>query len=308
MNNTDTYNSVRSKINILTYWMLPRGVEVKIRSQLRRFLDLELQKKIYSNIKLKNIQKNQECFILGTGPSIKKQDLSKLNGRLCISVGEFYLHPEIKYINPIFHVQAANHAPYKFDEIYSIFDKYNELLPHSTELVFGHTRYKYSYYAALKNYNGTLLNKIHFINYIGSVQLSKEIYDNSKYWDISKTPFVCRTVVFMAIQLAVYLGCNKIYLLGCDHDYILRCFNNKSFSDHHFYNDQKSSYSTVSDYLSEFSLANWFEEYHYRWLQYDLMRRYLSSMGVDIINATEGGILDVFPQVILSDVIAKVIY
>ena len=118
-------------------------------------------------------------------------------------------------------------------------------------------------------------------------------------WDITKPLFDINTVVFSAIQVALYMGVKEIYLIGCDHDYLQDI---KRVTNHHFYPEEAG----ISDRenLSAFDSEKWFGEYYYRWMRYRLMREYASRKGCTIFNATKGGMLDVFPRVDLQSVIA----
>ena len=60
---------------------------------------------------LKDSFKGKECFILGCGPSIKKQDLKVLAGKLSISISNFFVHPDFNIIKPEFHLFPQRHRP-----------------------------------------------------------------------------------------------------------------------------------------------------------------------------------------------------
>ena len=114
-------------------------------------------------------------------------------------------------------------------------------------------------------------------------------------WDITGRPFLARTVIYGAIQLAAYLGCTQIYLLGCDHDYLA----DVKRTENHFYQESKGN-PDDRQHLEAFTTERWFQEYHRRWHDYRLMRTVLEKRGVQIINATDGGMLDVFPRASLN--------
>jgi hypothetical protein len=114
-------------------------------------------------------------------------------------------------------------------------------------------------------------------------------YTDPALWDITQYPFEPRTVLYCAIQLAAYMGFNKIYLLGCDHDYLA---DFKRVTDHHFYKEEDGT--SDKEILSAFSTERWFEEYYTRWRDYRLMKTYLLNRGVTVYNATPGSYLDIF--------------
>ena len=58
------------------------------------------KKKILQKNKiLKNIAKGKVGFLLATGPSINKQDLTKLEKYDCFSLSSFFLHKDLSIIN-----------------------------------------------------------------------------------------------------------------------------------------------------------------------------------------------------------------
>ena len=63
------------------------------------------EKKILArNIELKDIYKDQRCFILGNGPSIKNMDLSELADEKVFTVNQFTKSKVYKDIKPTFHL------------------------------------------------------------------------------------------------------------------------------------------------------------------------------------------------------------
>ncbi len=238
----------------------------------------------------------KRCFILATGPSIKNQDLKVLEGELCIAVSMFHLHPDIELINPIWHVLAPPHPPFKFDAVDKIFSTAVKSYQNSNEVNFllGTTDYEFSYYNYLNAKEGEFLKvfreHIYFADYRKAKLLTEQNFSDENIWDIRESPFVIRTVIYSAIQLAYFLGFKEIVLLGCDHDYLLD-FNR--VEDHHFYDEQKGF--SDKEHLHSFSKEKWFLEYYSRWRDYRLMRDFLDSQGVNVINASKKTMLDVFP-------------
>ena len=57
------------------------------------------KKILQKNKILKNIAKGKVGFLLATGPSINKQDLTKLEKYDCFSLSSFFLHKDLSIIN-----------------------------------------------------------------------------------------------------------------------------------------------------------------------------------------------------------------
>lgn len=255
----------------------------------------------YSNSQFKNKHKGERVFILASGPSIQTQDLKPLNKENCIAVSHFHLHKDIQIINPRYHILAPQHAPFNFDDSSKYFKDFKKAYnKENTHIFLGITNYKYNYLELLKTHPELILPDINYIDYSKSAQLDEDNVYDDLIWDISKNPFGLRTVIYGAIQLAAYMGFKEIYLLGCDHDYL----NDISrTTNHHFYEEEKG----ISDknHLEQFTRERWFLEYYMRWKQYRLMKEYAETKGFKIYNATNGGMLDVFERVELTNLLNK---
>ncbi len=280
----------------VVYWFLPPGVENVLKNGVDIILSTGRGKErpslsLRTNVLLRDKHKGERCFILATGPSIKDQDLSGLEGELCIAVSHFFLHKSIDKISPRYHVLAPYHPPFTFEELKKVFSGFEQSYSDEVTYVFGHRPYEFSIYNFLQKYPEYAKEKSYFIDYSKSNPLVEDNYMLPSTWDLEKSPFEIRTVIYSAIQLATYMGCKEICLLGCDHDYL---YDTKRVTNHHFYPEKEG----VSDmeHLSSFSTERWFEEYYFRWKQYRLMGEYLRSIGCEIYNSTEGGMLDVFPR------------
>ena len=292
----------------VSFWTIPPGIENIIKNQIA-----EIKSKKYNNIfdskkeksrttLFHNIHKGARCFILATGPSIKTQDLKLLKDEICISVSQFMLHPDIKIINPLYHIEAPTHPPLDFSYVKTSFDGYKNNYAGRVNYFFGYYPYDYSIINFFYHHKEYYNTNIHFIDYTKSRFLDDKNYNNKTVWDITRSPFLARTVIYIAIQVAFYMGFREIYLLGCDHDYLMNLTRNTDF---HFYRDGESNTGKMdSKHYNSFSTEWWFLQYYYRWKEFRLMRDYLESRGCRIFNATNGGMLDVFPRVNYEDVIS----
>ena len=280
----------------LSKWIIPQGFVELIRSRnISKFDNFQLPE-AEKNIALKDIHTGKRCFILATGPSVKDQDLAWLNNELTISVGSFFLHEDIKKINPKYHIFAPAHAPFGDEAIKIIFEGFKKAFDtnNEPEVIMGVSGYKHSYLNFLKASPALLPSTSYYVNFDHAEQLDEHNYLSESIWDLTKKPFSIRTVVYLAIQFAVYAGCKEVYLLGCDHDYL----KDTSRTTNHFYNDSKS-YSDKA-HLESFSTEKWFEEYYMRWKQYRLIKSYCELKDIKVYNATKGGMLDVFERVDLD--------
>lgn len=251
---------------------------------------LEYSKK---NVKFRQRHAGERVFILASGPSIGTQDLSSLKNELCIAVSHFHLHDEIQIIKPQYHILAPQHAPFTSEDIVRLFRDFKaSYKAERTQIFLGLNSYKYNYLNVLAQFPEYNDREYQYIDYSRTIHLTEDNVGLDETWDICGHPFSMRTVIYGAIQLAVYMGCREIVLLGCDHDYL---YDLKRVTNHHFYAEEKG----ISDkeHLSQFNSEKWFYEYYMRWMQYRLMRDHLATRGIAIINSTNGGMLDVFERV-----------
>lgn len=290
----------KQSLKAIFYWTVPPGIEEKIRNMYRQIHQnlgvSEVASIAKKNSIFKNKHQGERCFILGTGPSINQQNLSLLKGELCFAVSHFFLHQDIKTIAPKYQILAPYHPPFNFQTLEKVFSGFDAHYTKDVTYFFGYRPYKYSIYNFLQNNPQYQKENNYFLDYSYSQILDEKNYLNSELWDICKSPFQIRTVIYSALQLSIYMGCKQIYLLGCDHDYLR---DTSRVMNHHFYKEEDG----VSDveHLSCFSTERWFEEYYFRWKQYRLMREYATTNNIEIYNATQGGMLDVFPRVDLND-------
>lgn len=253
------------------------------------------------NEKFKNIHQGERCFILATGPSINTQDLTVLKDEICISVAQFFHHKDIDIIKPKYHVLAPCHDPFDFNTLKKVIPPMNRVYDDSLTACFmGYTEYQYSNYNFLEKYPEEKRENFYHLNYSKSINLTNQSCKLQDIWDICKSPFTVRTVIYSAITIANYMGFKEIYLLGCDADYLLDL---KRTSNHHFYDENKSF--SDKEHLERASTEDFFLAYYNLWREYKLMRDYLNDRKIKIFNATNGGMLDVFERVNLNDVVTN---
>ena len=261
-------------------------------------LKTELWKQLIveKNKELTNRHQGKRCFILATGPSIQCQDLSPLQGETCISVSNFFVHPYFDRIQPQYHCIAPFHQPLSEESMQTWMD---DLAAHivkspDTKLIFSISDVK-------RNLHNDRFSdrQVYFLDFSGSPQ---EAHD--KGLDLAGPVFQIQSVSIMALMSAICMGFSEIYLLGCDHDWILHMYESR-----HFYSEDKHAFTRVSGVNSEWKGTEDMEtscrNYVILWQQYKLLRHLAAAKGTAIYNATEGGMLDVFPRVSFSQLAFK---
>lgn len=279
-----------SKINIF------KRVLKKIKEKRTSLKYLPILKK---NIDLKDSQKGKRCFIIGNGPSIKDQDLLKLNGEQTFVVNTFWNHPQFKEINPKYYIITDT----------DVFPKE-----------------KSNYWSE------ELLSKKHIIeesreikmllNVLGKETIEKNnIYpQNKKYYimldgyfkedgrfniQIDKTIPQTKNVVITCLIAAAYMGFEEIYLLGCEHDFLA---HPNLYSWKHFYEEGKINIHDKKDQeyfkLAKPSYEAQIDQVKTLFRNYRLLKTKLSieNPKIRIFNATPNSFLDVFPMINFEEI------
>lgn len=278
-------------IEVVSKWLLPFGiysffyrVEKKVRSLMS---DKKVHIVLKENSDLMNIHKGGRCFILGSGKSIARQDLSFLKNEISFSLNLFYLHDDYDLFKPRYHVFSgmANHPDVSLEKGLEIYREIEKKI--RSEILF--LNYKDLPFVTKNN----LFNN----NVVRYVQYTKPIETIHKYGINMDYPiYKVYNVAMVAMQIAFYMGFKEIYLLGLDHDWVIRKAQNNY--NEHFYNPLKSIVDRgeplgwkVEDLESQFWLSM------VLWRQYKELKKYADQKEVKIFNATEGGILDIFSRV-----------
>lgn len=256
---------------------------------------LRNKKSLEKNIELKDKYKDKRCFILGCGPSVNGQDLSKLAGEFCISVSNFFVHKDFKRIKPAYHVFAQSHEPITEEDMVVWLKDAEKHMPSGQEIVMS---------AVDKDIvdKNALLEDQGVYYYIADQRSGRGI----KRIDFTKkTPFV-KTIVHQAIYLALYSGAKEIYLLGCDHSWIMHPGQGQ-----HFYNENQNILAKTIEREkrnlrgAEMNMEGQFLSYLLLWETYKKIRNLAQKHDVKIWNATPGSLLDIFPKVDLEEILSK---
>jgi len=237
------------------------------------------------NAKFKNIHKGQRCFILGSGPSIVNQDLKKLQGEIVITQNNFHVHQDISIINPRYHcvVPFFHSAEFTGDWI-NWFRSMEERLPRDCQMFFHlNTR-------EILEENNFFRDRINYLE----VGINPMTLERAQV-DLTKKIMSVPTALVQCLTVALYMGFGKIYLLGCDMDQI--CNLNKR-ENLRFYGD---SYITNNDYElknDDEHLATGTIWYHFwtMWVEFILLRKEAELNKSEIINLTDGGILNCYKR------------
>jgi len=288
---------VISKIYSLKSWLLPSSVEEMARRMIgSHWLGPQARGILRANRDICQSHAGESGYIIATGPSIAKQDLSPLTGKFCISVSNFFVHPLFEIIKPAYHCVAPYHVPIT-EKAWQVW--MDDLASHNTNsrLVF-----------SLSDYQRNLKHKRfdkdekYFLAMGGPIAPLTPTHLN-----LTRRLAGPQSVTIMALYLALWVGLKKIYLIGCDHDWILHAGESRHFYDESKHALNREGYTEWHEAAECTKLQLEFACNARLWKQYQAIRRLALSMGCEIYNMTEGGLLDVFPRVNLKSVVGTTI-
>lgn len=213
-----------------------------------------------------NIHRGERCFIMGTGPSLRAMNLAPLQHEYTIGVNRLYLlFPELGFTTTYFTAMDPHFMRLYADDIATL------TMP-CFLLWFGR-----QYIAPAPNYVW--------------------IHDHPRphfTTDPTRWMWGSQTVTFTALQLAYYMGFEQVILIGVDHSFAAPV-------------PQPAGHAAVpvphaGDYFTSTYVAhdtrNMAARNLKQWeLAYELARTAYERDGREVLDATVGGKLRVFPKV-----------
>lgn len=226
-------------------------------------------------IEWKDSHKGERCFIVGNGPSLTMSDLELLKGEFCFGANQIFF--------------AFDKTSWRPDVYLTV--NVDTFLAYRQEIDDLDSKIKFIDSKAL-DYGVEIRDALYLKH--GTFAEGDELFSS----DISKYYYNGGTVVYTALQTAVYMGFKYIYLIGVDNNFTIEKSKDggiiKNNIQNHFYTaeeDKKTEnlYATVDvNHLSE---------------SFEIAQDYAAKNGIRIYNATRGGKLEVFPRVTLEDVL-----
>ncbi|MCI8799449.1 MAG: DUF115 domain-containing protein [Lachnospiraceae bacterium] len=211
-------------------------------------------------VKFRDIHKGKRCFIIGNGPSLRYTDLEKLREEkeICFGCNRIYLaYPNTNW-RPDYYV-AVDHMIIQND--------------YAKILELGGIRFVRHSYCQVENWA-----KYGIYEFRGLACPSQQPQVS---YDILEGIYMGNTVVYDALQIALYMGFQEIYLLGVDMTTGIRYEDEGS----HFYKspDTKENLGTSNSLEARKNLGYAAEE--------------IAKSGCILRNATRGGELEEVPRV-----------
>lgn len=261
--------------SIYRHWIIQipvRGVRIIYIAYIHPVL---FRKKYLALSKFKDIHKGKRCFIVATGPSLRLEDVEKLNGEYTFAMNSIYKLFDKTDWRPTYYAIIDS----------SVFSRIkHELLNLDISCAFfPDFSIKWD-----KNYAHAIPVKANFClnrkeRSIIPIRWRQKKMGN----DMTKLFYEGTSVVHFIMQIAFYMGFSEIYLLGTD------C----NFSG-------KEKHSSLVSYKDSNKIDNFPEEIHEGLIKdYQNAKEVSINKGVKIYNATRGGMLEIFERVKLEDVL-----
>lgn len=226
---------------------------------------------------IKGKYQGRTVFCVGNGPSLRGQDLSALTDEVVVCTNRAFLIPQLVHAKERIHVFSD------VGRISEVGDQLDDAFPDDVKL-FTINKYDMQALSIMRKQSGWLfippISRLRRCrNMLGVVTSSNIGFSH----DISKEIYTGYTVIFSAIQIARYLGASRIVMLGVD-----MTIGVKSAQTH--------VVDGVVNLMPEFDY-----ERHAKPM-FEYFREELSRSGVELLNATDGGMVDSIPRIRLEKI------
>ena len=227
---------------------------------------------------LKDKAKGKVGFLLATGPSINKLDLTKLKKYDCFSLSSFFFHKDLSTINPKYHFLAPYHEPLIIEDWINWINLADKSLPKNTKIVLSIKDQK-----RVKDLNLLKNREIIYLYFSKFIEVNK--------LDITGPLPDMQTHPLMVLPFMIYMGYKEIYLLGCDANN-LKNYGNKI---ENFY-DQNLEVKKGSNFPWSFGIIKELENNLSVFNQFKKYKELGDKLNIKIINLSEVSWLDFFEK------------
>lgn len=223
---------------------------------------------------MKGRHAGRRCFVIGNGSSLNQMDLRPLRHEITFGTNAIFLHYAEMGFEPTY---------------YGVCDPLAEDRAGQINALSGSARFfPQDLVYCLKPAPDVVYLPFHYTNPEPIPRFST---------DASQVVYLGATVTFMCLQLAYHLGCDPVYLIGMDHSYTRRHEAKGVMSD----SADPDHFSP--DYIVRGKPFNPYRRERVEQL-FQLARQAFEAAGRQIINATVGGKLEVFPRADYREIVS----
>ncbi len=273
--------------NFVKNWILPKGFQDIIVNLLytRRNKNREHLYLLEENKKIKDIYKGKRCFIIGNGPSLKHQDLNKLEGEYTFAVSHFFMTDLFTKINPFGYVVAD---PALFDDSDFAIEWLTKLDQQCKNQSFF---FPINAVQTIQKYNMFQNRRVYYLD------MSSQFDEDTSKFDIDLTKKIpsAQTVIIMVIMIAAYMGFKEIYLIGCDSDWA-KYPSSRGYLPHFYNEDDKVTKPKICP-RKDWKYEDVLNAALIIFKSYRLLGNKLQEKDTKIYNATGESFLDMFERI-----------
>lgn len=241
------------------------------------------------NRKFRGFHEGEPAFIIGNGPSLKHQDLKPLGDELTFTCNKFWAHDITEHWEPSYYFVTDSEFYSGDDSSLKFFAELKRTISDST--FFLHVLY----YDVVREHGILDGRDVYFIARGGFLPRSS-FYREVDLTKVLPSP---SSVIQAAMMTAIYMGCSPIYLLGLDHDWLEDLEN----YEHFYQGETLEEYDATAEnriYQDYLSLLQYVSKV---WMSHYKIKELAGAAGIEIVNLTHGGRLDVFPRKQLDEVV-----
>lgn len=264
---------MRARIDDAGLWLLNAATRLRPRPR-------ELRTLLASHASLRDSGSGRGCFVIGNGPSLKAQDLTRLAGEHSFVVNRFIHHPDAEKIRPRGYVLIDRKVETGAWGV-GFLEEIRDRLPGIDLFVTPEIRIFLLQRGLFEP------RQLHVIDPVLAFH-----FGFTGSWRPTG-PMPCTTnVAKAAFFLAAHMGYNPITLVGVDGDGLLRS------GDTHFYGRQHEPVNQIdleNDLIAmAMGLRGW-----------RAIAAWARRQGIDVLYANPQGVIDTFPRVTLEDALAR---
>jgi hypothetical protein len=265
----------------------------------RNYYDfLRLGKLVKTNNNLKNKHKGEKCFILGSGPSIKDEDLTLLKNEIVFGLNNFYVHDDFSEIMSgdveKYYMTAPIHPPQTETEWREWFSDMENNMPKNVNLIFGISNQINTAKMILDHHK--LFENHQKYWFYGGINISEYYNYRLRDIDITRMIWIADTVSIYSLIFAIYMGFREIYLIGMDHNYICNDKNNYRFYQDGIHQKNEEERTVKDTSLTKHLSLGMYKIFN----QYELLS---NESHTKIYNTSRNSLLDIFEYITLEEVI-----
>lgn len=224
--------------------------------------------------RLKNQYSGKRCFLIGNGPSLQAEDLTRLheNGEITFAFNRIYTIFDSTPWRPTFYISQDEKMLGGCQKIVDKLALPVKFIP-----------------IQLHWYHDIRIHKAAWFYLKAPAMEGDKPLDFSD--DISSVIFNSGTCMYTAAQIAAYMGFTEIYFIGVDHHFHISQNNNGEI----IVDDSAKDY--FSDKYNEDKANLYIPNTEKSTLTYVALKEQCDKRSINVFNATRGGKLEIFPRV-----------